>query len=749
MNISIASGKGGTGKTTLAVNIAYYLANTKNNVCLLDCDVEEPNDHLFINPGKTRESDVMVWRPEWISEKCIACGKCVENCHYNAIVLVKNKILIFNELCHSCGVCKVVCPANAINEVPHSIGKIISAVDEDDCTTLCEAPASQLNNLPFKMDEDDCTTLCEAPASQLNILPFKMDEDDCTTLCEAPASQLNNLPFKMDEDDCTTLCEAPASQLNNLPFKMDEDICATLCEAPASQLNILPFKMDEDDCTTLCEAPASQLNNLPFKMDEDDCTTLCEAPASQLNTLPFKFAYGILNIGETLAPKIVKELKANANNDEINIIDSAPGTGCSVVESLNAADVSVLVTEPTPFGLHDLKLAVKLSLQMKVPTGIVINRSDGKDKIIADFSEKSGVPIIGRIPFDRKYAEAYSRGEILVEKFDEFSEFCMEISENILKLKNSEVSDFIEEKVVEDKQTKISFNEFSNNTNGFKEIVVISGKGGTGKTTITAALAQLSENKILFDADVDAADLHLLLKPEICETQKYYGGRTARINYEKCIDCGLCKQNCHFDTIIKNDDKFYITEGCEGCGLCKIVCPADAIVFKKSLTGKRFISESNSGIMVHAELGIGEENSGKLVSDVRISAAKLADKFKSKFILGDGPPGTGCPVIATVTGTDLILAVTEPTVSGVHDLERVLKLVNHFKVKSIIIINKADLNPDMTEKIHKLADSVNSKVIAEIPFDKNVHDALMVGKTIIEHRKGPAYEIIKNLWDKI
>jgi len=601
MNISIASGKGGTGKTTLAVNLAYYLSKISQNkfsncITLLDCDVEEPNDHLFINPEKTLKTDVRVLRPKWISEKCTACGKCVGNCRYNAMALVKNKILIFNELCHSCGVCKAVCPENAINEVPHSIGKIISAVDKN---------------------------------------------------------------------------------------------------------------------------------------------------------IPFKFAYGILNIGETLAPKIVKELKLYANNNGINIIDSSPGTGCQVVESLNDADVSVLVTEPTPFGLHDLKLAVKLSLQMKVPTGIVINRSDGKDKIISGFSKKSGVPIIGKIPFDRKYAEAYSRGEILVEKFHEFSGFCMEISENILKLKNSDLPVFIEEEVGEAKQKNISFEKKSNNTDGFNEIVVISGKGGTGKTTITAALAQLSENKILFDADVDAADLHLLLKPEICETKKYYGGKTAKINYEKCIDCGLCKKNCRFDAIIKNDDKFFITEGCEGCGLCKIVCLVDAITLEKSLTGKRFISETNSGIMVHAELGIGEENSGKLVSDVRSTATKLADKFKSKKILGDGPPGIGCPVIASVTGTDLILAVTEPTVSGVHDLERVLKLVNHFKVKSAIIINKADLNPDITKKIHKLADSVNSKVIAEIPFDRNVHDSLMAGKTIIEHGKGTAYETIKILWNKI
>jgi len=211
----------------------------------------------------------------------------------------------------------------------------------------------------------------------------------------------------------------------------------------------------------------------------------------------------------------------------------------------------------------------------------------------------------------------------------------------------------------------------------------------------------------------------------------------------------MCKDNCHFDAIVENNNKFYITDGCEGCGLCKIVCPVDAITMQRSLTGKRFISKSNSGIMVHAELGIGEENSGKLVSDVRNSAAELADKTNSKYILGDGPPGTGCPVIATVTGTDLILAVSEPTVSGVHDLERVLRLTNHFKVKSVIIINKADLNPDMSIKIHELAESVNSKVIAEIPFDRNVHDALMAGKTIIEHGKGESYEIIKNLWKKI
>jgi MinD superfamily P-loop ATPase len=290
--------------------------------------------------------------------------------------------------------------------------------------------------------------------------------------------------------------------------------------------------------------------------------------------------------------------------------------------------------------------------------------------------------------------------------------------------------------------------------NVFKEVVVISGKGGTGKTTITSALSQLCGENVVFDADVDAADLHLLLKPDKVSEEKFSGTNEFVINSDLCLGCGHCANHCHFDAIELSGPENYVVGAtyeidplaCEGCGLCAIVCPANAITSKPAHTGESYLSVASSKGMVHAKLGVGGENSGKLVSHVRGKSAKFADDYGQPYIIGDGPPGTSCPVIASVTGADLILMVTEPTVSGVHDLERIMELVKHFGVKSLVIVNKADLNKDMTEKIYESTKKYNSKVIAEIPFDRNIHDSLMAEKTILEYGKGDACEIISNLW---
>ena len=283
--------------------------------------------------------------------------------------------------------------------------------------------------------------------------------------------------------------------------------------------------------------------------------------------------------------------------------------------------------------------------------------------------------------------------------------------------------------------------------------MVISGKGGTGKTTITAALAQLCDGKILFDADVNAADLHLLIPPVATEIHPFTAGKMAEIDAEKCISCGKCAANCHFDAIAMNgpaNDLVEITYAvnnfaCEGCGLCELVCPVQAITMQTAQNGNYFFSQTPQGTMVHAELGIGEENSGKLVTQVRNAAADFAVRMQQGTIIGDGPPGTGCPVIASVTGADLMLIVTEPTVSGAHDLERVLKLTRHFRVDALIVINKADLNAEMVEQIKVIATRYDSRVIAEIPFDRGVHQALLSGKTILEYGQGAAFEAIVRL----
>ena len=598
MVITVASGKGGTGKTTFAVNLAEALSKRGDKVRLLDCDVEEPNDHLFVHPEFTEEHDVEVPKPVWDSSRCIGCGKCAEHCNYNAIAVVKSKVLIFNELCHSCGVCSYVCPENALSERNAVIGKVQACCGRK----------------------------------------------------------------------------------------------------------------------------------------------------------PFAFAHGLLNVGEALAPNVVRAVKEYLDNDAINIIDASPGTACPVVEAAEGSDIALLVTEPTPFGLNDLKLAVGLTLKLGVPTGIIVNRSDGEDKIIADYANQTGIPIAGRIPFKRAYAESYSNGDMLVDAFPELRSNLLEIYDGLLASKPPPPDEDIFEIAKGDVDP---FKKGSSREHA--EITIISGKGGTGKTTVAASLAHLADDKVLADNDVDAADLHLLLAPTVREEHDFAGGKKAEILPEKCVACGKCAEACHFNAIHmdgpENDTigKTYRIEPlqCEGCGLCPLVCPAGAIKSEQNVTGRWYVSGTDYGPMAHARLGIAEENSGRLVTQVRNRASRLADTLEHGLILGDGPPGTGCPVIASVSGTDLVVIVTEPTVSGVHDMERVMNLARHFGVRAVVIINKADLNIQQAERIEEISRAHGSRVIGRIPFDRAVNDALMAGKSVIEYGSGNAEKAMRDAWEEL
>ncbi len=230
-----------------------------------------------------------------------------------------------------------------------------------------------------------------------------------------------------------------------------------------------------------------------------------------------------------------------------------------------------------------------------------------------------------------------------------------------------------------------------------KQLTVISGKGGTGKTTLTAAFASLAENAVIADCDVDAADMHLILKPKILEKEDYCGLEIARIDPELCIECGKCREFCRYGAVNEN---FEVDPyGCEGCAVCTIVCPKGAVSMEKRVSGQAFSSETRFGPMAHARLGIGEEASGKLVSVVRSNAKKLAEQYHKDLIVIDGPPGTGCSAIAAITGTDLVLVVSEPTVSGIHDLKRVLELTVHFMIPTVVCINKYDINEENTQLI--------------------------------------------------
>jgi MinD superfamily P-loop ATPase len=606
MILTVASGKGGTGKTTFAVNLAYTLAAQGQKVRLLDCDVEEPNDHLFVRPDFTDKAVVTVQKPVWDEKECNGCGACAEACNYNAIAVVNGRALVFNELCHACGACTFVCPNGALSEQRVAIGCVRSA------------------------------------------------------------------------------------------------------------------------------------------------------PRHQ----PFFFAHGELDISEALAPSVVSKVKTHVDSKAINIIDASPGTACPVVKALEGADVAVLLTEPTRFGLHDLKLAAAMSLEMGIPTGIVINRSGSKDDIIERWATSVDIPVVGKIPFKREYAETYSSGGILVDWHEELKGLLLQVYEKLCGLVHAApppppALDRLNQPTGSPQRDKRKVAETTHGN--YRELAIISGKGGTGKTTIAASFAALSTEHVLADNDVDAADLHLLMEPSVQESHAFVGGVRASVDSAKCMGCGKCADICHFDAFRMDGPgndvvaKTWAVDSlaCEGCGLCSRVCPVGAIRTSEAVCGVWFGSDTAFGPMVHACLGIAEENSGRLVSKVRTRAGQLAAEKVARRILGDGPPGTGCPVIASISGVDLVLIVAEPTVSGVHDMERVLELAAHFRVPALVIINKADLNTEQTERIRSIARDRESRVVAEIPFDRVVNDALAAGKTVIQYGESGAAEAIRKAWEEV
>ena len=285
-----------------------------------------------------------------------------------------------------------------------------------------------------------------------------------------------------------------------------------------------------------------------------------------------------------------------------------------------------------------------------------------------------------------------------------------------------------------------------------KEIVVISGKGGTGKTSLTASFAYLGgEDVVVADCDVDAADMHLLMQPDFSKSEDFYSGELALINQDECTQCGKCAEVCRFDAIPVIEGKYIVEPlSCEGCGYCARVCPVDAIINKPLNVGKWYASNIKTGTtMVHARLGIGADNSGKLVTKVKNEAKIIAKKAKKDYIIVDGSPGIGCPVVSSLSGAAFVVLVTEPSVSGLHDLKRVYELVKKFNIKAGCIINKADLNQSKTEEIKEFLKSKNIIHIASLPYDETFTKAMTYGQTIIEFSKGELQSMITDSWNKI
>lgn len=284
-----------------------------------------------------------------------------------------------------------------------------------------------------------------------------------------------------------------------------------------------------------------------------------------------------------------------------------------------------------------------------------------------------------------------------------------------------------------------------------KELVIISGKGGCGKTTIAASFAALAENPVIADCDVDAADLHLVLQPTLRESSDFYSGHQACLKLDKCTGCGKCISLCLFMAITRSEDgKVSIDSlACEGCGVCVDQCPFKAVALYERLCGKLILSETSYGPLVHAQLGIGAENSGKLVTAVRNRAKQIAVEKGSQWILVDGSPGLGCPVISSLTGASMALITTEPTVSGLHDLERILKLTIHFGIRSYVCVTKADLNPKMTDRLTELAKHYGSTFVGTIAYDTTATQAQIEARPLVEFPESQAGKDIRKVWDEL
>jgi MinD superfamily P-loop ATPase len=279
-----------------------------------------------------------------------------------------------------------------------------------------------------------------------------------------------------------------------------------------------------------------------------------------------------------------------------------------------------------------------------------------------------------------------------------------------------------------------------------KEVVVLSGKGGTGKTSIAGSFAVLARDVVLVDCDVDAADLHLILHPIVRQRQEFWSGQVAFIDEEKCTQCGLCQELCRFKAI--KDFKIDRTS-CEGCGFCSRICPSEAITMKENMAGHWYISDTEYGPMIHARLGIAQENSGKLVATVRQQAKKVAEKQRLDYIISDGPPGIGCPVISSLSGASLALLVTEPTLSGIHDLERILGVCHHFSVPALVCVNKCNINEKNTRQIETYCHTTGADVIAKIPFDNVFTEAMVRGLPVVKYSGGAVSHQIRHLWQDV
>jgi MinD superfamily P-loop ATPase len=471
------------------------------------------------------------------------------------------------------------------------------------------------------------------------------------------------------------------------------------------------------------------------------------------------FADGELAVGQVRASTVIRQVKEAAPEATHTVLDCPPGCSCAVTEAVRGADLCLLVTEPTPFGLSDLEKAVGLVEHMGIPHAVILNRCDLGGADVHGFCASRGIPIVLEVPHDMAIASAYAVGHLLYAVNRRYAEVFSTLAEALLDGllprrrpaagPGGEAPDVLEEEPTPRRPPDPAAIPLT-------RIAVVSGKGGTGKTSLAASLAVLGLGIAVADGDVDAANLHLVLFPQGEETHPFSGARLAVIDPQTCRGCGVCANECRFGAITLGDVATVDPLRCEGCGLCALVCPLAGteempIRIQPRLSGHAHAGKTAWGPMARGSLLAGGEASGKLVTLVRTLADEAAGRADAGQVLIDSSPGTGCPVNASLTGCDLAVVVTEPTQSGLHDLGRILDLAAWFRIRAMVVINKADLCAPVAEEIRGLCRRRHVEVVGEVPFDRGVPESL--GRGIVPALgTGPGAEALKHvctvIWDR-